>query len=82
MPAEDYHCRIVLKAPLPAPFDKSTMWAKCDMYSTVALERLDRFKMARAHGGSPRKWIAGKVSDEQLMALRAAVLHGLGFAKS
>ena len=80
-PVQDYHCRLELAMALPAPFDKAVMWAKCDMYGSVALERLDRFKVSPQHRGAPRQWRTGKVSDEQLAALRAALLHGLGFAQ-
>ncbi len=80
-PAENYHCRLELTAALPAPFDRPVMWAKCDMYGSVALERLDRFKLAPRQRGARRQWVAGKVSDEQLAQLRKAVLHGLGFAQ-
>lgn len=75
---EAYHCEIVLDRPLPKPFDAPVMWAKCDMYSSVSLLRLDRFKAAR---GGNRQWTTGRVDESQLVALRAAVLYGLGFSK-
>lgn len=74
---EDFHCRIELPNPLPAPFDSPVMWAKCDMFSVVARARLDRFKAGR--GGGKRIYVAGKVSEEQLKAIKAAMLCGLGF---
>jgi mRNA interferase MazF len=73
---EDFHCRLELAHPLPAPFDRPLMWAKCDMLSVVSRARLDRFKAGR--GGGKRIFIAGKVSVEQLKAIRAAMLCGLG----
>ena len=30
-PVLDYHCKIELPTPLPAPFESPVMWAKCDM---------------------------------------------------
>lgn len=77
-PLEDYHCRIELAQPLPAPFDSPVMWAKCDMYSVVSRARLDRFKAGRA--GGARVFIAGKLSVGDLKAVRAGMLCGLGLA--
>ena len=78
-PIEAHHCRIILQKSLPAPFDSPSMWAKCDMVSAVSLNRLDRFKLPRS-GGGPRKWTTGQVSADELKAVRAGVLCGLGFA--
>lgn len=75
---EDYHCQITLTLPLPPPFDSPTMWAKCDMYQSVALQRLDRFKQPRNRYGGARKWTTGQVTAQQLEALKTAVLRGLG----
>ncbi|HEX4693272.1 type II toxin-antitoxin system PemK/MazF family toxin [Sphingomonas sp.] len=77
-PVENYHCRIELAQPLPPPFDSLVMWAKCDMIATVSLDRLDRFKDRRPRG-SARQWRTGKVSVDQLYALRVSLLCGLGF---
>uniref|UniRef100_UPI0035CC40CE type II toxin-antitoxin system PemK/MazF family toxin n=1 Tax=uncultured Sphingomonas sp. TaxID=158754 RepID=UPI0035CC40CE len=76
---EAYHCRITLAQPLPAPFDAPTMWGKCDMVSSVSLDRLDRFKEPRARHGGARQWRTGRLSPEQLAAVRVAVLRGLGW---
>jgi len=73
---EDFHCRIELARPLPAPYDSPLMWGKCDMFSVVSRARLDRFKAGR--GGGKRLFVAGKVSPEQLKAIKAAMLCGLG----
>ena len=77
---EDYHCEIILAVPLPAPFDSPVMWAKCHMYSSISLLRLDRFREPRNRYGGPRKWTTGRVSGEQLEALKMAVLRGLGMS--
>lgn len=77
---QDYHCEVELEQPLPAPFDSPKMWAKCDMYSVVSLDRLDRFKEPRARYGGARKWTSRKLSKEQLEAVRQALLRGLGFS--
>jgi len=77
-PVEDFHFRLELPQPLPAPFDNPVMWAKCDMFSVVARARLDRFKAGRAAGR--RVWVAGKISPQQLREIKAAMLRGLGLA--
>lgn len=75
---EDYHCRIVLARQLPQPFEGPEMWAKCDMLATVALSRIDRFKAGRVAGSHARKFVDGKISAEQLLEVRRAILCGLG----
>ncbi|WP_083507677.1 type II toxin-antitoxin system PemK/MazF family toxin [Aureimonas frigidaquae] len=77
-PAEPHHCCLSLVVPLPAPFETPQMWAKCDMVSTVALSRLDRFRDGRAPGGGARRFRTGNVSAAQLIEIRRAILHGLG----
>lgn len=76
---EDFHFRLTLEHPLPQPFDNPTMWAKCDMVSSVSLSRLDRFKEPHRRGGG-RQWRTGRVTAEQLRSVRAGLLCGLGFA--
>lgn len=78
-PAEPYHCLIELANPLPSPFNNPVMWAKCDMYSVVSLNRLDRIKEPKSRYGAPRKWCVGKASPQQIIELRKSVLCGLGF---
>ena len=78
-PEEAYHCKIALNQPLPRPFGKPVMWAKCDMYCSVSLLRLDRFKELKARYGGPRKWTTGQLTADQIEAVRRAVLRGLGF---
>ena len=78
LPLEIHQWRFEIEHPLPEPFDSPVMWAKCDLVSTVALERLDRFKEPRVRYGGPRKWTSSKISVEQLKEIRAAILCGLG----
>ena len=78
-PLLDYHCRLDMTSVLPEPFDAAVMWAKCDMVSSVSLDRLDRFKEPYQRGGA-RRWRTGQVSKAQLASIRAAVLCGLGFS--
>jgi mRNA interferase MazF len=78
-PVEAYHCLIELHNPLPPPFDNPIMWAKCDMYSVVSMQRLDRFKEIKQRHGGKRQWRVGKASATQIIALKKAVLCGIGF---
>jgi mRNA interferase MazF len=55
------------------------MWAKCDMYSVVSMQRLDRFKEAKQRHGGARQWRVGKANAAQIIALKKAVLCGIGF---
>ena len=79
-PAEAHHCLIALGRPLPRPFGSPSMWAKCDMVATVALARLDRFRVGRSGGHGARLFVSGQLDGNQVRAVRAAVLCGLGFA--
>jgi mRNA interferase MazF len=78
-PAEAYHCLVELDNPLPPPFNNPVMWAKCDMYTVVSMQRLDRFKEAKQRHGGARKWRVGKANASQILALKKAVLCGIGF---
>lgn len=75
---EDFHFKLELERLLPKPFDSPVMWAKCDMFSVLSRARLDRFKAGRAEGG--RVYVAGKLTAEELRAVKAAVLCGLGMS--
>jgi mRNA interferase MazF len=77
-PIEDHQCRINLAIPLPKPFDSPVMWAKCDMLATVSRTRLDRFKGKRV--GAQRIYLSGKMTADQLKAVRSAMLCGLGLS--
>jgi mRNA interferase MazF len=80
LPLETFQWKLVIAQTLPAPFHSPVMWAKCDMVSAVALERLDRFKQPQVRYGGPRKWTSSKVTPEQLKEVRAAILCGLGLS--
>jgi uncharacterized protein YifN (PemK superfamily) len=63
---------------LPARLRKrSAAWAKCDMVTTVGLERLDRVKDGRDAAGK-RRYVAQSVTLDDLLAIRRAVLVSLG----
>jgi len=71
-----YVVRVKLAQPLPAPFAESVFWAKCDMIATVAVQRLDLFRLPRENGR--RKYLHPKVDVEAFEAVARGVLHGLG----
>jgi len=48
-------------------------WAKCDLIANITLKRLDRFKVAR------RRYEVPELSAEDLLKIRHAMLHALGF---
>lgn len=77
-PANLYHCKIELTAPLPAPFDETAWWVKADMIATVALHRLDLFRTERDQYGR-RKYLTNlRVSEEQFTRILNAVRYALG----
>ncbi|MCH4151968.1 MAG: type II toxin-antitoxin system PemK/MazF family toxin [Sphingobium sp.] len=73
---EDHHCRIEMAKPLSQNYPSLIMWAKCDMLATVARSRLDRFKAGRVDGS--RIYVSGHLDIDQLKAVRASILYGLG----
>lgn len=48
-------------------------WAKADMVMTVALRRLNGFKVGR------RQWAIPEMNAEDMAGVRKAVLYGLGY---
>jgi mRNA interferase MazF len=48
-------------------------WAKCDLVMNIGLARLQAFKVDR------RKYTTPRLTPEDLVAVRTAVLHGLGW---
>jgi uncharacterized protein YifN (PemK superfamily) len=57
----------------PGENDDTPSWAKADMVMTIALSRLNGFKIGK------RKWEYPELSAEDLVEVRRAVLHGLGY---
>lgn len=56
----------------PNEEDDLPCWAKCDMLMNLGLWRLDGFKVGR------RKYVNPQATPEDLSAVKAGVLHGLG----
>ncbi len=65
---------------LPTKFRSEKMWAKCDMVTTVALDRLDRVHEGRNAATGQRSYFTGCVVDSDLNAIRRCVLHVLGLS--
>ena len=57
----------------PKEPDDRPCWAKCDMVMNISRQRLDGFKVDR------RKYVTPNAEKCDLDAVRAGVLHGLGF---
>ena len=67
--------------PLPPGVDppaRCTIWAKCDMVATVALDRLDRVKLRDKTGA--RSYQMFQAPPEVLAAIRDCVRAALGIA--
>lgn len=56
----------------PKERDDLPCWAKCDMVINIAKWRLNGFKVGR------RKWVNPQATGDDLAAVRAGVLWGLG----
>ena len=52
--------------------DNLPCWAKADMIMTIAIRRLEGFKIGK------RKWEFPNLNNEDLAAVRLAVMCGLG----
>lgn len=70
-------CPIDLAQPLPEPFSETALWAKADMLATVSFDRLDLFRTGRDQYGK-RKYLQPRLPADDLMRIRAAMLHALG----
>lgn len=69
---QPYHVRLSRNYH-PKEEDDLAVWAKCDLVQSVSMRRLDRFKVGH------RKYYCPKISAEDLKAVRAGLLHALGF---
>jgi mRNA interferase MazF len=77
-PVEGYHHRLDPKS-LPSKLANAETWAKCDMVTTVSLERLDRVKNGKEPNGK-RIYVAQQILPADLEAIRRCVLVGLGIS--
>lgn len=74
----DYHKLVHFSPTLPPPYDSPEMWAKCDLFSNVSLDRLDRFKQPAKRYGGPRTFTTGQLHNDVVTELKRGVLCGLG----
>lgn len=74
-----YVVRLEMSQPLPYPFPARVFWAKCDMLSTVAFERLDMFHTERDQTGR-RKYLRPQLTADQLRDVHSGILRALGLA--
>ena len=75
-PVRRYHCELILP-PLPKPWRSNRCWVKADMLATVSFQRLDRIRIAKDRWGQ-RAYYDHTLSVEEIVRVRACVLHGLG----
>ena len=73
-----YHHKMNVDSLTPK-LQKAECWAKCDMIYTVGLARLDRIRERDQQG--KRVYLTSKVIAEDMAAIEAAVLNGLGLRK-
>jgi uncharacterized protein YifN (PemK superfamily) len=69
------YCYQLSKNYHPMEADDLPCWAKADMITNIAYRRLNGFKVGR------RKWEIPNLSQDDLDAVRKAVLFGLGFGQ-
>jgi uncharacterized protein YifN (PemK superfamily) len=72
-----YVVELELPTAPPAPFDSVSVFAKCDMLSTVCFERLDMFRTGRDQYGK-RKYLDLRISSEQMDEIHIAIKVALG----
>ena len=70
-PIEPWHHQLSPES-LPMPFRSKATWAKCDMVTTVSLERLDRVLAGRDAAGK-RQYVAHNVNAADLIVRIEAV---------
>ena len=74
---EPWHYLLKLDIPLPPPFSSIEMWAKCDMISAVAFERLSLIRLGKDQHGK-RKYLTQVIDKADLAAIQKCVLSSLG----
>ena len=55
------------------------VWAKCDMVTTVSIDRLDRYRLKALH--TNRQYVAHTIENADLQAIQAGILNALGLQK-
>lgn len=76
-PEMSYHCKLEIDPPLPSPWDRGDNWVKGDMINAVGFHRLDLVRLGKNKAGK-RQYRFNTITPEQMKAVRACVLRGLG----
>ena len=76
----DYHHKLVVNPPLPAPYDEPSHWIKADMIYTVGFHRLFVPQLKKAPDGE-RQYDLRLISEDDLLHIRACVLRGIGLSR-
>lgn len=79
-PVTPYHFRLRTAPPLPAPYLEEYHWVKADMLCTVSFSRLFLLSPGKDDRGT-RIYDARLISEHDLRAIQAAVLHGIGLGR-
>lgn len=74
---EAWHYRLEFADPLPSPYDKPVMWAKCDMVQTVAFHRLKLLYAGKDWHGE-RCYDVRVLDADHLNNIRVCVRAALG----
>lgn len=78
-PIQDYHHRLDSNS-LPGELAKKETWAKCDMITTVSLERLDRVKVGKQTDGK-RIYVSHGITPNDLKMIQKGILAALGLKR-
>lgn len=76
-PEQSYHYSLLIDPMLPRPYEKQSVWVKCDMIYTVAFHRLNLPWYQDACGS--RQYVNQYVSEDELKAIQRCMITALGF---
>ena len=75
-----YHFKIHTNPPLPEPYTNTTHWVKGDMVYTMGLNRMF-LPLLEKEGDGTRKYDIRVIDEDDLIKIKACVLHGLGMGE-
>jgi uncharacterized protein YifN (PemK superfamily) len=75
----EYHYKLKLDKPLPAPYDSSFHWVKGDMLTTVSFSRLFLPRASKDSNGK-RRYIVKIIEDIDLCNIRKCILCALALS--
>lgn len=67
----DVHVEII------SPLDREKAWVKCDMITSVSIDRLDRFRVRRARTTT---WETSNLEDHKFQSVKKSVANYLGIS--